>query len=292
MNSKLFPKSTFAQLPENCCTFSKPEFDYIRNDFEEGRIFDWLPIYEAIPPKLLKYRNNRKELVERLYDIATKHDDSLLKHNLSYYEEMRADGSTKRMTDICPFSVLATFSLDTSTEDRWPVVRALGDLFEVEVSEPSCFHGVPALPFRNPRFYKRQPYERGKNDIDVLWRVFETSAEYAKDMTDDNARDAFIHAFNAARDVKQTKWNLTIGLFWSNPHRFLTLDIHSRAYIRDPLGITFFERLCTGGEYVVLMDRLKTCNAMSESPFNNYIELSRTARKAQEDKKNGVVRPT
>ena len=289
MKSKLFPKSTFAQLPENCCEFSKAEFDNIRKDLDKKGIFDWLPIYEAIPPKLLEYRDaskasndskDRKDLVEELYEAVRKHSGTLLKRNLSYYEERRDDRTTKPMTDICPFSVLATFSLDTTIDNRWSALKPLKELFDVDVDRPDYFHGVPALPFRNPRFYKRQPHERGKNDIDVLWRVYVASAAYAKDMSDDNARDDFIHAFNAARKVRQTNWNLTIGLFWSNPHRFLTLDKHSRAYIRGRLRIRIPERLCTGGEYVVLMDKLQTCFAKSACPFNNYMELSRTARKA------------
>ena len=280
MKSQLFPKSTFAQLPEGCCEFSKHDIERIRCYLKKSELSKWIPIYEAIAPELLKYRNKRKALVDGLYDVASSHGDSLLETNLSYYEEKRENGTTTRMTDICPFSVLATFSLETKTRDRWPVARALGDLFNVKVSEPKCFHGVPTLPHRNPRFYKRKEIERREGDIDVLWNVFAASAAYADKKTDDTCED-FIKAFNAARAVKQTKWNLTIGLYWSNPTRFLTLDRNSREYIRakEHLNIPIYKRLCFGGEYVVLMDRLQTCFAKSECPFNNFPELSRTARK-------------
>ena len=271
-------KSTPAPFPAGCCEFSKQDFERIRTDLDTRQLFDWVSVYEAIAPELLEYKNDRKALLDKLYKVASDPKISVFQRNLSRYEERRGDNTTRRMTDICPFSVLATFSMETPTINRWPSATALCDIFEAKIDWPKKgFHGVPNVHHANASFYMRNVSERGKGDIDALWNVFVASAEYAENESD-KTRDDFIEAFNLARKVKQTQWKLTLGLYWSNPKHFPTLDRYSREYIRNHLNIPFSERFCYGGEYVVLMNRLRLCFKKGDCPINSFFELARTAR--------------
>ena len=277
MNNRRTQNPTSASLPEGCCEFSKPDFVRIRAYLDEPRAFDWIVVYEAIAPKLLEFQNDRKRLVDWLYREASKPKFSGFDKNLSFYEEMRDDGTTIPMTDICPFSVMATFTLETIGSNRWPAAMALCELFNVQVRWPTSFIGLPTLMHINPRFYMRNADDRNEGDIDALWKVFVASAAYATDGSD-KTRDDFIKAFDEATKVKQTHWNLTLGLYWSNPKCFPTLDKNSRVYIIDHLHIPLEERLCNGEEYVALSDTLQACFANSDCPFNDFQELARTAR--------------
>ena len=280
MNNRHTPEPTSASLPEGCCKFSKKEYEDIRNDFK-GHDFTWIPLYEAIAPKLLCYKNDRRALVEGLYKQASLHEESLLSHNLARYEEQLADKTTIPMTDICPFSVLATFTLETLDENKKPVARAVRDFFGVTVSLPSSFPGVPTLLPRFPHFYERNKSDRGEGDIDTLWNVFEASAAYAKEETDATRSD-FAKAYDEATWVKKTRRNLTIGLFWSNPTRFLTLDKNSVEYIEGTLGISIprakHKDVAHSQGYLDTMRKLQICFQDPDCPFKSFPELSRAAR--------------
>ena len=70
MNNRSTPKPTSASLPQGCCEFSKQDFDRIRADLDKPRAFEWIVVYEAIAPKLLEFQNDRKRLVDWLYQQA------------------------------------------------------------------------------------------------------------------------------------------------------------------------------------------------------------------------------
>ena len=280
MDNQRTQESTPASLPEGCCKFSKTESKKIRDDISR-QDFTWIPVYEAIAPKLLDYRNNRRELVEGLYKQASLHEHTMLRQNLSNYEEQLADKTTLPMSDICPFSVLATFTLETQDKKKMPVAEAVCEFLDVDVSLPSSFPGVPTLLPRFPHFYERNKSDRGEGDIDALWDVFAASAAYAKEETD-RTRSDFTKAYDRATWVKKTRWNLTIGLFWSNPTRFLTLDKNSVEYIEGTLGISIpraeHKDVATSQGYLDTMRKLQTCFQDPECPFKSFPELSRAAR--------------
>ena len=200
-----------------------------------------------------------------------------MKGTLSYYTNMLDDGTVEPMTDICPFTVFATFTLGADTDKRASIAMALCEFLGIKVERPTDFNGVPALVYQNPRFYAHKVSKRGDGDIEALWKVFSASDAYAKEKSDETRKD-FVNAFDAAMRVWGTKWNLAMGLFWSNSTCFLTLDTPSRDYIEKFLNLRLRTDGCTGEEYLELMDKLQTYFQDSKCPFNNFRELSRTAR--------------
>ena len=276
-------------LPEGCCKFSKRDSGRIRYDL--SRIdFTWVPVYQAIARELLGYENDRKTLVDKLYKQAEIYKKTKLGNNLSFYEE-KLDKKSKQtdgpMTDICPFSVLATFTLETLDKNKLPVAEAVCDLFDVKLGPPSNLSlpsellGIPTLSPRFPRFYKRNERDRRPGDIDELWDVFVASAAYANEDTEGTRRD-FTKAYDAAILVKHTKWNLTMGLYWSNPERFPTMERHSVKFTERILGISIprarHKDVATAQGYLDTRSKLLTCFQDPECPFKSFPEFSRTVR--------------
>ena len=155
MDNQRTQESTPASLPEGCCKFSKTESKKIRDDISR-QDFTWIPVYEAIAPKLLDYRNNRRELVEGLYKQASLHEHTMLRQNLSNYEEQLADKTTLPMSDICPFSVLATFTLETQDKKKMPVAEAVCEFLDVDGKPAIKFSRCSNLVAKIPPFLRAQ----------------------------------------------------------------------------------------------------------------------------------------
>ena len=265
-----YPIPTFPFPSEGGYVFPKNEFDGIRADLDEQE-FDWVPLYDAVAARLKHFRDDRTPLVNAISKMPS------MNKALSYYDNLLDDGTREPMTDICPFTVFATFTLDVDTEKRLPLVMALCEFLRIKVGWPTDFNGVPAVQHRNPHFYAHEVSKRGDGDIEALWEVFSKSDAYAKKKSDETRND-FISAFDTARRVWGTRWNLTTGLFWSNSTCFLTLDAPSRDYIKKFLNLRLKTQGCTAEEYLELTDKLQAYFQDSKCPFNNFRELSRTAR--------------
>jgi len=76
--------------------------------------FTWVPLYEELAQALLRYKEDRTELVEWIYEdlgkVARADGQSLV----AYLKQK--DGS--RIFDIDPFSVFAIFNRSTSWDNR------------------------------------------------------------------------------------------------------------------------------------------------------------------------------
>ena len=57
------------------------------------------------------------------------------------------------------------------------------------------------------------------------------------DSDDDDTLTNFADAFDNANGRCGVAWSLTIGLYWSRPWSFLSLDNISQAYVKTKLGI-------------------------------------------------------
>ena len=101
---------------------------------------------------------------------------------------------------------------------------------------PQDFDGIPILDNLRSWFFSFST-ERKPEDIPALWRVFRLAQGEAPL---DN--ELFAEAFDAALKVRMVNVNLTMGLFWIRPQRFLSLDSTNRAYLNIALpagGLSF-----------------------------------------------------
>jgi 5-methylcytosine-specific restriction protein B len=73
------------------------------------------------------------------------------------------------------------------------------------------------------------------NDIETLWELFELALSLpGPDETPGAAaRGAFLRAYDLVRAQRGVAWNITIGLYWARPYRFLPLDLNTGATCAD-----------------------------------------------------------
>lgn len=182
--------------------------------------YTWVPFYTELADAISHYQTDRTTLVnmvQRIYTMAN--------------VKMPKLDSTDVPKDMDPFTVFGIFNKTIKASNRIALCKELKELFRLNSSVPSDFDGIPVLNPLNATFYRftGEP-ERGEQDVDALWNCFEAALQYA-DQSDEASREAFIRAYDAAKDLKGNRWKLTMGLYWARPHTYLSLDSRNRWFL-------------------------------------------------------------
>lgn len=184
--------------------------------------FTWVSFYSELADKLLAYKDNRQELVEKLQSLYQE-----LGMKFPKLDDMGVP------TDIDPFTVFGLFNKGISDANRKNIVVAFARSFSLAAEAPEDYTGIPVLNNLNATFYAfNSDKRRGKYDIDNLWRVFQSELELADNDTEAN-RAAFKAAYNDTIGQFSLGWKLTMGLYWMRPYRFISLDSRNRWFIGD-----------------------------------------------------------
>ena len=181
------------------------------NNLNNDAMFAWVRFYESIANKLSEFKHRRNELVKGIHKIVEQVD------GLSGYDDKFKDGTTGPLRDICPFTSIGLFTRFHSFDDRIIIASKLADFLGVKETAPKTFEGIPVLPMPFVAWFFFYEKDRGNDDIDILWEIFEKAIEFSRNK---DARSAFINAYDKAARVKGIKWNLTIGLYWIRPWSF------------------------------------------------------------------------
>ena len=236
---------------------------------DEDSSFAWTGFYEAVAERLLDYRDNRAALVEELRRIASK---------LPVVNDLEgdrfSDGSTGPLQDICPFTAIGTFNRTMKAEHRQAMASGLARFLGVRVPVPLDFDSVDAPPLL-PQNGWLFPFarDRQEGDIDSLWEAFAASRDFSASPDLSRTREDFIAAYDAARQVKQAAWNLSMGLYWAHPWVFPTLDSKGRAYLTERLHISLPKRVLDGRGYVDLVDQLNDIFEQNDSRVRSFPEV-------------------
>ena len=263
--------------------------------------FMWEKFYTELAGELLKYKNNRKELVEKskkMYELANIELPSLLKND--------------NIDDIDPFTFYAFFNRGYNGEDenlyneyvknRISLISAIGNLFNIKSEVPTIFDSIPTILHNTARYFRL--FEDGKmtkksyEDINLLWEFFECALNFVKDSSKLNA-EKFIKLFDKAINIKSNKRSkITGGLYWIAPETFLTLDQNTYSFIYDKNGV--FSRILnnlpekktdnslSGKEYMEIIKNVKEFLNSNESSIKSFKELSRSAYERKND--NTVIK--
>lgn len=227
--------------------------------------FTWIPFYKELAQKLLQFRENRAPLIDWIYNNLQGHIGHL-----------KDDADGRRVADIDPFSVFSIFNRGISDNKRGDICTKLKGFLNIAASVPEDYNGIPIV---NPMMSNFMAFakDRKPGDIDRLWDVF-AAAVNDKSIADE---------YDALKGQFLIKINLTIGLFWIRPDRFLPLDGNSRDYLRE-LGITYTKhQFVEYNEYERVMKELDAKMASENSVFSNYAEFSYAAYE-QKEKKSGT----
>jgi 5-methylcytosine-specific restriction enzyme B len=226
--------------------------------------FKWIDFYKELANKILSFKNNRDELLSKVFTI--------FEHtNMNNYFK---DGE-QNFTDVCPFTIMGMFNRGIKQSNRIAILEEFANIFNINAPVPESFEGIPVLNNMKAWFFGDNNYDR-ETHINKLWELFEASINLA----DNNGQDAENH-FSQIYDFVITQpcssWNITFGLFWIRPHRYITLDANTRAYLNTNLGMNFnFNKLPTGNRYLEICTEIK--NKLSETDeINTFPSLSRSA---------------
>lgn len=204
----------------------------------------WIPFYTEMADKLLQFKDNRKPLLDIVYAL-----------DKTFVGYIKSDVDGGQVSDIDPFTVFGIFNRGITNDNRIKLCQYFKDKLNIEAPLPFDFDGVPVVNNMKGTFYYRNNIS---TDIQPLWDLF--SAALTKD------KDKFNDTFDIVSQQQGIKWNITMGLYWIRPNKYISLDSRNRDYL-PTLGIDVFkENQIDSSHYVKL---LKT---IQESIENNSIK--------------------
>lgn len=215
--------------------------------------YTWIPFYREFSQKLLKYRNNRKPLVNWIYDNI---DGNLIKH-------FKDDSEGKRVPDTDPFTVMAIINRKITWKKKIELCKQFKSFLSISTQVPQDFSGVPEMNNMLSNFIGFEN-NRKEGDIERLWTLFEC-AVLDKDIE---------KAYNALNGQYLIKYNITMGLFWIRPDKFLALDGNNRNKL-NALGIASFDgSFVSYNAYKTIMKHIDDKIASGDINCSNYAEFS------------------
>lgn len=228
--------------------------------------YDWTNIYQEFANKLLEYKDNRSELINKLQEIYNELED--IRYPLVYKNES--------LNDVCPFTVMGMFNKQISKENRINIIAKIKEKFNLNMEVPTDLSGIPVLNNQKDWFYKVGQ----KEDINNLWKLFEIAIQFADTPNEDNYI-YFCKIFDTVKNQKLARWNITMGLFWIRPYSYLNLDSRNREYLcktKDNFKvirkISDLKNVPTAEEYIKIINECKNIFDIENSKFKNFVEFS------------------
>ena len=244
----------------------------------EKNEFEWIAFYQEFASKLLNYKAHRTELVEKVKAIYANTG-----MNMPTLER------NNNLIDIDPFTVFGLFNKKLTDNNRMKILTAIADLFDVKAPVPTSFDSLPVLNPQNATYYYFVD-ERGEEDIDDLWDLFDSALSYAKEPTEEH-REIISHYFDVAINKKGNgNSKITMALYWISPDSFLNLDSRNEWYIykseKIPVDVVnelpAIEPKISASKYFQIVEVLRRYLQSSKSTLKDFKELSFAAWKYSE----------
>lgn len=219
--------------------------------------FTWIPYYKEFAQRLTRFQKDRKRLLNLIYDNR---DELLAK----YLHDQGGEGDL--LEDIDPFTVFGLFNRGIKHENRINSAKLFKNILDIKADIPKDFEGIPVLNNQKSHFFGFRSH-RGKNDIQNLWNLF------IKVVNDEN----FEEEYNTVIKQFIIKVNITMGLFWIRPEKFLAFDRTNRQYLKEQYGIKLPNKAPEYSEYMKILDSINKKMASGEIKENTFYELSANA---------------
>ena len=215
------------------------------------------PYYKEFAQRLTQFQKDRKRLLNLIYNYR---DELLAK----YLHDQGGEGDL--LEDIDPFTVFGLFNRGIKHENRINSAKLFKNILDIKVDIPKDFEGIPVLNNQKSHFFGFRSH-RGKNDIQNLWNLF------IKVVNDEN----FEEEYNTVIKQFIIKVNITMGLFWIRPEKFLAFDRTNRQYLKEQYGIKLPNKAPEYSEYMKILDSINKKMASGEIKENTFYELSANA---------------
>lgn len=232
--------------------------------------FDWINFYSEFADKLLEYKDNRQELINKIKRVYATINIKVPKLE-----------SGDEIIDIDPFTVFGLFNKGITNENRIAIINGIAEEFGINSKRPVDFDGIPVLNNLKATFYYFIG-SRDEHDIDNIWKVFESAIKLANDDNEAN-RNEFIKWYDIVHDQLGIRWNLTMGLYWIRPYYYINLDSRNRWYILLPeqMPADFIEtvkpminKVPKASDYLLIRDICKNVLDEEKYEYRTFPELS------------------
>lgn len=223
----------------------------------EDKSFTWIPFYTELAKALLKYKEDRKPLVDWIYAELSKVGNKSL---VSYLKQK--DGS--KIVDIDPFSVFAIFNKSLKVENRIEILRRFKEKMSVQAEVPTDFDGIPTV-FAMRAFF----FSWGDNNDKVihdLWQLFE-DAVLEKDIS---------KSFDQVLENGMPKYSLTMVLYWICPYKYVALDQRNRSFF-ETIGFNVDNIDFKYATYTEILEKIKSMMVDGMITQQSIPELSRNS---------------
>jgi 5-methylcytosine-specific restriction protein B len=181
--------------------------------------FTWIPIYQELALSLKGWQDRQDELISFLETLRVEG------HVITPLNDRNRQGSRFLLKEIDPFTFFGVFNRRIGYDQRIHILSRMKQFFKLKNDLPEDLNGIPVLDNRKSWFFTYKN-TRKTGDIPKLWRVFQLALERSP-----LKNKGFLRTFDDALTVKGTDVNLTMGLFWLDPHTFLNLDQLNRKHL-------------------------------------------------------------
>lgn len=193
---------------------STPKARYVTNQFT------WIPLYQELARELVHWQNRQGDL---LAFLETLRRDGFV---ITPLNDKNKAGIRYPLKEIDPFTFFGVFNRRIQYDQRIHILARVKQFFKLKSDLPEDLNGIPILDNRKSWFFTTKA-TRGAEDIAKLWQVFQLALKKSPLKS-----RVFLKAFDDAMKVKGANINLTMGLFWINPHTFINLDETNRALLK------------------------------------------------------------
>ncbi len=253
---------------------------YLEGIVMKNQKYDWKEFYQAFAKRLLDYKDDRSDLIDKVKRIYSSTGIKL--------PTLERDN---QMVDIDPFTVFGLFNKSQMREEnRIKIITAIAEIFGLEEDIPTSFDSLPVLNNLNATFYTFID-EREDNAIDDMWSFFEAALRYADDPSEEN-RKTFSRYFDIAINIKGNgNSKITMALYWIAPSTFLNLDSRNKWYIYESerMPISFvdsmpkIEEKMPSGDYLDVVEKIRQFIEDGDTAFRNFKDLSLEAWRYSEE---------
>ncbi len=217
--------------------------------------FTWIEFYKELADKLLGYKNNRKVLIDWIYN------------NLSdYCGHLKDDAEGNPIIDIDPFTFFALFNRGIKDWKRKLICEKIKAFLSISAPVPEDFNAIPIMNAQLSNFVGFKD-KRKDGDVERLWNLFESVLK----------EDGIESAFDSLRGQFLIKFTLTMGMFWIRPEKYLALDSNNRIFL-SKFGINVPDKdLPTYKEYLTVLNTVREKMNKEEIPYKSFPEFSYNA---------------
>lgn len=231
--------------------------------------YAWVEFYSELATKLLEYANDRQTLISKINNIFNTINMKLPK--------LEKDSV---LIDIDPFTFFGLFNKGITNENRVMIIKEVANEFSISAEVPRSFDGIPVLNNQKATFYYFIG-DRGEQDIDHLWNVFEAALKYADTPSIENKLN-FTNYYDICLQKKGIRWNLTMGLYWIRPYKFINLDSRNREFIIDAKNmpdsftksLSGLKEVPSGEQYLNICEACHQILKRKSYKYHNFPELS------------------